>query len=76
MRIVIIRAGLLGVSTAWFLAKSGNEVVVIDRRSAPALETSFANGGMLTPSQAAPWNTLALPGRYCDCLDRMNHRYG
>ena len=60
MRIVIIGAGLLGVSTAWFLAKSGNEVVVIDRRSALALETSFANGGMLTPSQAAPWNTPGI----------------
>jgi len=70
MRIVIIGAGLLGVSTAWFLAKSGNEVVVIDRRSAPALETSFANGGMLTPSQAAPWNT---PGIAWQILRQLGH---
>ena len=60
MRIAVIGAGLLGVTTAWFLAESGHEVVVIDREEGPGLESSFANGGMLTPSQAAPWNTPGI----------------
>lgn len=60
MRIAVIGAGLLGVTTAWFLAESGNEVVVIDREQGPGLQSSFANGGMLTPSQAAPWNTPGI----------------
>jgi len=60
MRIVVIGAGLLGVTTAYFLARSGHKVTVIDRRDGPGLETSFANGGMLTPSQAAPWNTPGI----------------
>jgi D-amino-acid dehydrogenase len=60
MRIAVIGAGLLGVTTAWFLAESGNEVIVIDRNEGAGLETSFANGGMLTPSQAGPWNTPGI----------------
>ncbi|MEX2354196.1 MAG: D-amino acid dehydrogenase [Gammaproteobacteria bacterium] len=60
MRIVIIGAGLIGVSTAYFLAETGHEVVVIDRAEGSGRETSFANGGMLTPSQAAPWNTPGI----------------
>jgi len=59
MRIVVIGAGLLGVATAYYLARDGHEVIVLDRRQGPGLETSFANGGMLTPSQSAPWN---VPG--------------
>jgi D-amino-acid dehydrogenase len=57
MRIVVLGAGLIGISTAFFLSESGYEVIVIDRNPGPGLDTSFANGGMLTPSQAGPWNT-------------------
>jgi len=60
MRIAIIGAGLIGVSTAYFLGKSGHTVVVLDRREGPGLETSFANGGMITPSQADPWNAPGI----------------
>jgi len=59
MRIAVIGAGLPGITTACFLARAGYEVLVVDRQEGPGLETSFANGGMLTPSQAAPWN---VPG--------------
>ena len=55
LRICVLGAGLIGVSSAYFLAKSGNEVTVIDRQSGPGLETSFANGGQLSASQSAPW---------------------
>lgn len=56
MRVIIIGAGLIGVSTAYFLNQNGHEVLVLDRKEGPGMDTSFANGGMLTPSQAEPWN--------------------
>ncbi len=57
MRITVLGAGLLGLTTAYYLQKQGHTVILLDRQSGPGLETSFANGGMLTPSQAAPWNS-------------------
>lgn len=63
MRIVIIGAGLLGVSTAYFLNRQGCTVTVLDRRTGPGLETSYANGGMITPSQADPWNSPGIVGK-------------
>ena len=60
MRVVVIGAGLLGVSSAYFLSKAGHEVVVIERNEGIARDTSYANGGMLTPSQAAPWNSPGI----------------
>ena len=56
MKIIVVGAGLIGVSTAFFLNQQGHEVIVLDRKDGPGMDTSFANGGMLTPSQAEPWN--------------------
>ncbi len=56
MRVAVIGAGLLGLSTAWFLRKKGADVIVFERRLDVGLETSYANGGMLHASQASPWN--------------------
>lgn len=56
MRVVVIGAGLMGVSTAYFLAEDGHEVTVLDRETDVALGASFANGALLTPSMADPWN--------------------
>lgn len=53
---LVIGGGLMGVTCAWYLAERGFEVTVLERREGPALETSFANGGLLTPSQSDPWN--------------------
>ncbi len=51
-RVVIVGAGVIGVTTAYYLARSGRyEVVVIERNSRPAMETSFANGGHVCPRQ-------------------------
>ena len=72
MRVVIIGAGLLGVSTAYFLAEKGVEVVVLDRQPGPGLETSFANGGMITPSQADPWNSPGILGKLIKWMGRDN----
>ena len=68
MKIIIIGSGLIGISTAYFLSRQGHQVVVLDRQEGPALETSYANGGMVTPSQSEPWNS---PGLYKDLLSYM-----
>ncbi|MBI2969870.1 MAG: D-amino acid dehydrogenase [Gammaproteobacteria bacterium] len=72
MHVVVIGAGLIGISTAYFLGRLGHEVTVLDRREGPGLETSFANGGMLTPSQAEPWNTPGILLRLLGWLGREN----
>jgi len=56
LRVLIIGAGLIGVTSAYALRRRGHEVVVIDRAAGPGLETSFANGSLLTPSMPEPWN--------------------
>lgn len=60
MKIIIIGAGVIGSTTAYYLAKSGHDIEVIERQEGPALETSFANAGMLTPSMADPWNAPGI----------------
>lgn len=57
MKVVVIGAGLLGISTGYFLRRRGHEVTVIERESGPGLQTSFANGALVTPSMPEPWNT-------------------
>lgn len=55
MKVVVLGAGVMGVTTAYFLAKNGHEVTVIDRGDGCARECSFANGGQLSYSHAEPW---------------------
>ena len=59
MRVAIVGAGIIGVTTAWELAGDGHEVTVFDRRGAAAEETSFANAGVVAPGYVTPW---AAPG--------------
>jgi D-amino-acid dehydrogenase len=56
MKVLVIGAGLIGISTAYFLRLRGHEVTVIEREKGPGLQTSFANGGLVTPSMPEPWN--------------------
>lgn len=63
MKIAITGAGLIGLASAYFLHAQGHDVVILERRAGPALETSFANAGMLTPSQAEPWNEPGILGK-------------
>ncbi len=60
MRIIVIGAGLAGLTTAWCLQRDGAEVTVLERAAGPGLGTSFANGAMLHPSICAPWNTPGI----------------
>jgi D-amino-acid dehydrogenase len=54
MKIAILGSGVIGVTSAWYLAQAGHEVTVIDRQSGPALETSFANAGRFLPAMPRP----------------------
>jgi D-amino-acid dehydrogenase len=61
MKVIVLGAGVIGVTTAWFLAKSGHDVSVVDRQPAPGMETSFANGGQISVSHAEPWANPSAP---------------
>jgi D-amino-acid dehydrogenase len=61
MRSVVLGAGIAGVTSAYELARLGHEVTVVDRQPGPALETSFANGGLVVPSQSDPWASPDAP---------------
>ncbi|MBY0341465.1 MAG: D-amino acid dehydrogenase [Rhodocyclaceae bacterium] len=62
MRVIVMGAGVVGTTAAWYLSAAGHEVTVIDRQPAAGLETSFANGGQISVCHAEPWaNPGALP---------------
>lgn len=61
MRIIVLGAGVIGVTQAWYLARAGHQVTVIDRQPGPALETSFANAGEISPGYSAPWAAPGIP---------------
>lgn len=70
MKVMVFGAGVIGVSSAWFLAKDGHEVLVVDRQPAAGLETSFANGGQISVSHAEPWSNPHAPMRALSWLGR------
>src|SRR5262247_2108524 len=59
MKVIVLGAGVIGVTTAYYLAVDGYEVTVVDRQPGAGLETSFGNAGNVCPSYATPW---AAPG--------------
>lgn len=59
-KVVIIGAGLAGLQTAVFLNREGVDVTILERREGAAMETSFANGGLITPSHSVPWNSPGI----------------
>ncbi|WAC28754.1 D-amino acid dehydrogenase [Ancylobacter sp. SL191] len=61
MKIVILGAGVIGVTTAYYLARDGHEVTVLDRQPGPALETSYANAGEVSPGYSSPWAAPGIP---------------
>ncbi len=70
MRVLVLGAGVVGVTAAWYLATDGHEVVVVDREAGPALETSFANGGQISASHAEPWANPEAPFQILRWLGR------
>lgn len=70
MHIVVLGAGIIGVTTAYFLRRDGHDVTVIERRSGVAQETSFANAGVMAPSYVAPWSQPGMPAKVLAYLFR------
>ncbi|HVL37729.1 MAG TPA: FAD-dependent oxidoreductase, partial [Burkholderiales bacterium] len=63
MRVAVIGAGIIGVTTAFELAVDGHDVTVFERRSSPAEETSFANAGVIAPGYVTPWAAPGMPAK-------------
>ena len=61
MKVLVLGGGVIGVSAAYYLARAGHEVEVVDRQPGPALETSFANAGEVSPGYSAPWAGPGVP---------------
>jgi D-amino-acid dehydrogenase len=61
MKVTVLGAGVIGVTSAYYLAKAGHEVTVIDRQAGPALETSFANAGEVSFGYCSPWAAPGIP---------------
>lgn len=61
MKTIVLGSGIIGTTTAYYLAKAGHEVHVIDRQAEAAMETSFANGGVIHTSEAEPWSRPGMP---------------
>lgn len=59
--VVVLGAGLAGVTSAWYLARAGLRVTVVERQPGPAMETSHANGGQISISHPEPWSSPAAP---------------
>ncbi len=61
MKVVVLGGGVIGVTTAWALARQGVEVTVLDRQPGVALETSYANAGQVSPGYSTPWAAPGIP---------------
>ena len=61
MKVIVLGGGVIGVSTAYYLARAGAEVTVLERQSDVALETSFANAGQVSPGYSTPWAAPGIP---------------
>ena len=70
MNVIVLGAGLLGVTSAYYLRQLGHEVTVVDRQASPAAETSFANGGQISVSHAEPWANPSAPLKVLSWLGR------
>ena len=73
MRVLVLGGGVVGVTTAYYLAMAGHQVTVVDRRHAAGMETSFANAGQVSPGYSAPWAAPGIPVKAIKWL-MMHHR--
>ena len=70
MHVIVLGAGVIGTTSAWFLRQHGFDVTVIERQDAAGMETSFANGGQISVSHAEPWANPAAPAKLMKWLLR------
>ncbi len=73
MRILVLGAGVVGTTTAYYLQQAGHEVTVLDRQPAAGMETSFANAGQVSPGYSAPWAGPGVPLKAVKWM-MMTHR--
>ncbi|GGF51890.1 D-amino-acid dehydrogenase [Terasakiella brassicae] len=72
MRVLVLGAGVVGTTTAFYLQKAGHEVVVLDRQETSAMETSFANGGQIAAAHADPWASPTTPWKALKWLGKKD----
>lgn len=70
MHVVVMGAGVIGTTAAWYLLQNGHQVTVVDRQHASAQETSFANGGQISACHATPWANASTPKQIARWLGR------
>jgi len=70
MRVAVLGAGVVGVTGAWYLARAGHEVTLVDRQPEAGMETSFANGGQISAGHAEPWAKPAVVPKVLKWLGR------
>ncbi len=70
MKVLVLGAGVIGATTAFFLAREGHAVTLVDRQPGPGLEASYANGGQISASHAEPWAGPSTPARLLAWLGR------
>lgn len=70
MKIIVLGAGVIGVTSAWYLAKAGHEVTVLERNAGAARETSFGNGAQISVSHAEPWANPSAPWKMLGWLGK------
>ncbi|WPB57406.1 D-amino acid dehydrogenase [Xylophilus sp. GOD-11R] len=70
MKVIVMGAGVIGTSTAWYLQQAGHEVTVLERNAGAARETSFGNGGQISVSHAEPWANPSAPLKLLKWLGR------
>jgi D-amino-acid dehydrogenase len=73
MKVIVLGAGVIGVTTAWYLCRGGTDVRVLDRQPGPGMETSFANAGELSYGMTSPWAAPGIPQKALRWLF-MRHR--
>ena len=61
MKVIVLGSGVIGTATAYYLAQAGHQVTVLDRQPGPALETSYANAGEISPGYSSPWAAPGVP---------------
>ena len=80
MTTVVLGAGAVGTATAWYLSKSGHDVVLVERQAEAAMETSWGNGGVIHASEVEPWSQPGMPTKIIKWLGKEDAplllRYG
>src|SRR5262245_4510783 len=80
MTVVVLGAGVVGTAAAWYLKKSGYDVIVLERQSAAGMETSWGNGCVIHASEVEPWSQPGMPRKIIGWLGKENAplllRYG